>query len=88
MLCEHYEKSYQIELLTEFSSGVYAEALNLVLEQNLDPYDTSHFDVQVLQQLGEMKRVNLFNKSIDELKKINNYWKSMSHFVQSLEGVQ
>ena len=23
-MCEHEEKSYQIELLTEFSSGVYA----------------------------------------------------------------
>ena len=87
-MCEHYEKSYQIELLTEFSSGVYADALNLVLEQNLNPDDTSHFDVQVLHQLEEMKRVNLFTKSVDELNRINSYWKSMSYFFQSLEGVQ
>jgi len=85
-MCEHYEKSYQIELISEFSSSVYAEALNLVLEQNLNPDDTSHFDVQVLQQLEEMKRVNLFTKSIDELGRINNYWKSMNHFVQGSEG--
>ena len=86
-MCEHYEKSYQIELLTEFSSIVYADALNLVLKQNLNPDDASHFDVQVLQQLEEMKRVNLFTKSVKELNKINCYWRYMNHFIQNLEGV-
>lgn len=83
-MSEFYQKSYQIELLTEFSSGVYSEIYNLVEKQKLEE---THVLVKILAQLREIKRTNLFTKSIAELENLKQYWQAMNNYVQQLEGL-
>ena len=83
-MSEFYQKTYQIELLTEFSSGVYSGVYNTIKKQKLDD---AHILVQILEQLKIMMRTNLFNKTIEELEELKIYWQSMDYCIQQLAVV-
>ena len=83
-MSDFYKKSYQIELLTEFSNGVYGEVYNLVEKKGLDE---THILTKLLNQLCEMNSTNLFAKSIAEIEVLKGYWQAMSQYVQQLDGV-
>ena len=83
-MSDFYKRSYQIELLTEFSNGVYGEVYNLVEKRELDD---SHILVKILEQLREINRTNLFAKSVGELENLKMYWQAMNQYVQQLDGI-
>ena len=46
-----YEKAFEIELLSEYSSMVYAEALNYMLDHDLEHTKPNHFLVDLVNQM-------------------------------------
>lgn len=79
----YYDKTLKIEVLNEFSNGVYARLLNFVLKNGIDQQDKNNFYNTLLDQFAEMIDLNLFKMSFEELK-FTCYWKNMHHYVLEL----
>ena len=47
-----YQQTYKKEIITEFASSIYAKVVNLVVDQELNIHDESHFLVKLMHQLG------------------------------------
>ena len=45
-----YQQTYKKEILTEFASSIYAKVVNLVVDQELNIHDESHFLVKLVHQ--------------------------------------
>lgn len=79
-----YDKTLKIEILNEFSNGVYARLLNFVLKNGIDQQDKNIFYNALLGHFTEMIDLNLFKMSFEELEVLEGYWKNMSHYVQEI----
>lgn len=73
-----YEKTFEIEIINELSASVYNRVLNYVLNHELNKNDSQLLEVNLLNQLKLAKRVNLFDYSLEELKAVHEYWRSMN----------
>ena len=74
-----YQQTYKKEILTEFASSIYAKVVNLVVDQELNIHDESHFLVKLMHQLVIMDA-----HSLGELETIQAYWQAMNNFIDSL----
>ena len=80
----NYEKTYQIEIINEFSSTVYNRVLNYVLNHELNTKDMTIVESNLLNQLEVAQEVDLFKQSADELKAIDGYWLAMDLYSKKL----
>ena len=80
----NYEKTYQIEIINEFSSTVYNRVLNYVLNHELNTKDMTIVESNLLNQLEVAQEVDLFKQSADELKAIDGYWITMDLYSKKL----
>ena len=78
-----YEKAFQIELLSEYSSMVYAEALNYMLDHDLEHTKPNHFLVDLVNQMELNLTKDLFGKELEELQAISAYWKLMHQLIHA-----
>jgi len=46
-----YEKTFEIEIINEFSASIYAKMLNYVLNNELDKNDLTNLQTNLLKQL-------------------------------------
>ena len=81
-MTESYKTVLKIEVMNEFISGVYGQQLNKVLAQDLETDDLSSFDVLILQQMKQVKRIDLFKCTQEDLTKIDHYWLAMNEFLK------
>jgi len=79
-----YEKTFKIEVLNEFSNGVYARLLNFILKNDIDKNDNNNFYVNLLNQFSEMLNVDLFKMTIVELDNVKAYWDNMNNFIKGI----
>ena len=63
-----YEKTFEIEIISEFSASIYAKMLNYVLNNELDKNDLTNLQTNLLKQLSNMNQIDLFKLSLKELK--------------------
>ena len=80
----NYERTYQIELINEFSASVYNRVLNYVLNHELDMDNTKLLEVNLLNQLEVAQEVNLFQQTLEELTAIDEYWESMDKYSKQI----
>lgn len=82
-----YNQTFKIELLNEFSNGVYARLLNFILKNEIDTEDKSNFYLVLKHQFVVMLDLKLYEMSIEEIEVVENYWKSMHKYVKELQIV-
>lgn len=80
----NYEQTFKIEVLNEFSNGVYARLLNFILKNGVDKNDSNNFYVSLLQQFSEMLNVDLFKMSNVELDNVKSYWENMNNYIKGI----
>ncbi|EFI67497.1 hypothetical protein JIN86_08695 [Lysinibacillus sp. HST-98] len=80
----NYEQTFKIEVLNEFSNGVYARLLNFILKNGVDKNDSNNFYVSLLQQFSEMLNVDLFKMSNVELDNVKSYWENMNDYIKGI----
>jgi len=80
----NYEQTFKIEILNEFSNGVYARLLNFILKNGVDKNDSNNFYVSLLQQFSEMLNVDLFKMSNVELDNVKSYWENMNDYIKGI----
>lgn len=80
----NYEQTFKIEVLNEFSNGVYARLLNFILKNGIDKNDSNNFYVSLLQQFSEMLNVDLFKMSNVELDNVKSYWENMNDYIKGI----
>lgn len=80
----NYERIFKIELLNEFSNGVYARLVNFVIKSGIDIDDKNNFYIALLDQFVEMLELNLFKMSFEELNMLEGYWDSMNKYVKNM----
>lgn len=79
-----YEKTFKIEVLNEFSNGVYARLLNFILKNDIEQNDKNNFYVNLLHQFSEMLNVDLFKMTNVELDNVKAYWDNMNNFIKGI----
>ena len=85
MTDNHYEtKTYQIELLTEFSMSVYNRLLRYVQKNEIDLENKDLMISLLFRQLEETLSLNLFKKELRELETIKHYWEHMNYLTKEL----
>ena len=72
-----YEKTFEIEIINEFSASIYAKMLNYVLNNELDKNDLTNLQTNLLKQLSSMNQIALFKLSLEELKAHNEYLRNI-----------
>jgi len=60
-----YEKTFEIEIINEFSASIYAKMLNYVLNNELDKNDLKDLQTNLLKQLSSMNQIDLFKLSLE-----------------------
>lgn len=81
-----YEKTFKIEVLNEFSNGVYADLVNFIIKNGIDKEDKTNFYVVLLNQFEQFLNFNLFEMTFDELEALEGYWENMSNYVEGFKG--
>lgn len=79
-----YDQTFKIEILNEFSNGVYSRLLNFILKNGIDQKGKSNFYNVLLSQIAEMLALNLFDMSFEELEELDGYWKSINKYIQEI----
>ncbi|MED0665608.1 hypothetical protein P4T04_04670 [Bacillus badius] len=80
----NYEHTFKIEILNEFSNGVYARLLNFVLKKGIDTSDNKNFYANLLEQFSEMRNMNLFKMTNEELDNVRAYWENMNNYIKGI----
>lgn len=78
-----YELTAKIEIINEFSYGIYNRLLNYILNNGIDRTSPNLYST-LLSTLGEMLSVDLFNFSKEELEKTLLYWKNMNQYINEI----
>lgn len=78
----NYELTTKIELINEFSYGVYNRLLNYVLEKGLK--ESKNLYSNLLATFKDMLSTDLESLEDEELEKILLYWKTMDHYVKEI----
>ena len=60
-----YEKTFEIEIINEFSASIYAKMLNYVLNNELDKNNLTNLQTNLLNQLSNMNQIDLFKLSLE-----------------------
>ncbi|MGM0169891.1 hypothetical protein IGI39_004921 [Enterococcus sp. AZ135] len=76
-----YELTAKVELINEFSHGVYNRFLNYIL--NNDYKGNSYYDA-LLKSFKEMLSVDLEFLDAEELEKVVSYWKVMDQYIKQI----
>ena len=79
-----YEKTFEIEIINEFSASIYAKMLNYVLNNELDKNDLTNLQTNLLNQLSDMNQINLFKLSLEELEAYHDYLRSIKKYADSI----
>lgn len=79
-----YEHTFKVELLNEFSNGVYARLVNFVFKNGIDKDDKNNLYATLLEQFSNMLALNLFKMSFEELNALESYWKSMNTYTKDI----
>lgn len=79
-----YNKIFKIELLNEFSNGIYARLLNFILKNEIDKEDKGNFYIALLNQFVEMLDLNLFEMPFEELEALEKYWENTNKYVKEV----
>ena len=79
-----YEKTFEIEIINEFSASIYAKMLNYVLNNELDKNDLTNLQTNLLNQLSDMNQINLFKLSLEELEAYHEYLRSIKKYADSI----
>ena len=80
----NYEHTFKIELVNEFSNGIYARLLNFILKNEIDPQDPNNPYSVLLRQLVEMLDMDLFKLSYQELEIVDGYWTNMNGYIKAI----
>lgn len=75
-----YEKTFEIEIINEFSASIYAKMLNYVLNNELDKIDLTNLQTNLLKQLSSMNQIDLFKLSLEELKTHHEYLRNIKKY--------
>ena len=81
----NYEKTFKIEILNEFSNGVYASLVNFVIKSGIDKDDKNNFYIALLDQFVKMLNLNLFKMSFEELEALERYWRNMDKYIKEIK---
>lgn len=79
-----YEKTFEIEIINEFSASIYAKMLNYVLNNELDKNDLTNLQTNLLNQLSNMNQINLFKLSLEELEAYHEYLRAIKKYADSI----
>ncbi|MCM6855227.1 antitoxin epsilon [Enterococcus durans] len=79
-----YRKTFEIEIINEFSSSIYAKMLNYVLNNELDKNDLTNLQTNLLKQLSSMNQIALFKLSLEELEAYHEYLRSIKKYADSI----
>jgi len=79
-----YNQTFKIELLNEFSNGVYARLLNFILKSEIDTENKSNFYVVLKHQFVVMLDLKLYEMSIEEIEVVEKYWENMNRYVKEI----
>ncbi|MFW3589128.1 antitoxin [Vagococcus fluvialis] len=83
-----YDKTYQIELLNDFSMSIYNRILRYAMKNNIDLENKNHFFSLLFRQLEENLSIKLFDKNIEELEEIRKYWEHMNIYTKEITGIK
>ena len=75
-----YEKTFEIEIINEFSASIYAKMLNYALNNELDKNDLTNLQTNLLKQLSNMNQIDLFKLSLEELKAHHEYLRNIKKY--------
>lgn len=78
-----YELTVKIELINEFSHGIYNRLLNYILNNEIDRISPSLYST-LLSTLKEMLSADLSSFSKEELEKTLLYWKNMNQYINEI----
>lgn len=78
-----YEITTKIEIINEFSYGIYNRLLNYILNNGIDKTSPNLYST-LLSTLGEMLSTDLSNFSKEELEKTLLYWKNMNLYIKEI----
>lgn len=78
-----YELTAKIEIINEFSYGIYNRLLNYVLNNGIDEIG-SNLHTILLSNLEEMLSADLFRFSKAELETALLYWKNMNQYINGI----
>ncbi|MFJ8459663.1 hypothetical protein ACIQ57_11090 [Lysinibacillus xylanilyticus] len=81
----NYERAFKIELLNEFSNGVYARLVNFIIKSGIDKNDKNNFYVALLDQFVKMLNLDLFKMSFEELEALEGYWENMNSYIKEIK---
>lgn len=82
-----YEKTCRIDLLNEYSNGVYATFVRFLVRNKIDlnnEGDKYPFYAQIFNQMAVMGNINLFTMSMEEIKEVEKYWKHTSSLIDEI----
>lgn len=78
-----YELTVKIELINEFSYGIYNRLLNYILNNEIDRISPNLYST-LLSTLKEMLSADLSSFSKEELEKTLVYWKNMNQYINEI----
>lgn len=78
-----YELTAKIEIINEFSYGIYNRLLNYILNNGIDR-DCPNLHSTLLSTLGEMLSADLFSFNKEKLKSTLLYWKNMNQYINEI----
>lgn len=78
-----YELTAKIEIINEFSYGIYNRLLNYILNNGIDK-NRSNLYSAILSTLRRMLSIDLFSYNRGELDKMLIYWKNMNQYINEI----
>ncbi|MGG5373482.1 hypothetical protein [Enterococcus sp. AZ196] len=78
----NYELTAKIEIINEFSFGVYNHLMNYVLKNELEK--SKNLYSNLLATFEDMLSTDLEPLDAEELEKMLLYWKTMDHYVKEI----
>ncbi len=78
-----YELTAKIEIINEFSYGIYNRLLNYILNNGIDRTRPNLYST-LLSTLGKMLSADLSSFSKEELEKTLLYWKNMNLYIKEI----
>lgn len=76
-----YELTVKVELINEFSHGVYNRLLNYILSNN---YEEKPLYNKLLKGFKEMLSMDLEFLDAEELERVLSYWKVMDQYIKQI----
>ncbi|EOT40763.1 hypothetical protein P7D98_08200 [Enterococcus avium] len=78
-----YELTAKIEIINEFSYGIYNRLLNYILNNGIDKNGSNLYSA-ILSTLRRMLSIDLFSYNRGELDKMLIYWKNMNQYINEI----